>query len=366
MIIKAEGKEKMKRKLWILSGIIVIVLVAAAGVFWWMTQQPLYTPGMVSSGQNLRDPLTPPTQTGDPDYWQVENDIRLYHFATGSGRNVLVIHGGPGMPFREPMRGLEPLTSEYTFNYYDQRGCGQSTRPFNKFASNNMYENMTNLDKTLGLGAQIADIERIRQILGEDKLILIGHSWGGFLASLYAAEFPDRVEKLILISPANSLVMPQPDGESDLFTSVRLKLPEGDRSEYDAFLKDYMDFNKLFTRSEADLIAMNETFGKYYMAVVNLPENAQIKQGEPGGWMTWGMYVSMGQRHDYRRLMRKVTAPVLVIHGADDLQSEAASRLYSDTFPNSQFAVIQNSGHFSFQQQPEEFSKIASGFLKAR
>ena len=90
---------------------------------------------------------------------------------------------------------------------------------------------------------------------------------------------------------------------------------------------------------------------------------AEIKQGEPGGWMTWGMYVSMGQRHDYRQALKKVTAPVLVIHGADDLQSEAASRLYSDTFPNAQFAVIKNSSHFSFQQQPAEFAKLVTDFL---
>jgi len=355
----------MKRKILFISGIVVILLLSVGAFgFWWMTQQPLYTPGMVRAEQNLRGPLTPPAQTGDPDYWQVEDDIKLYHFAEGTGRNVLIVHGGPGMPFREPLAGLASLTGDYRFIYYDQRGCGKSSRPINKFTSQNMYENMTTLDKTLGLGAQIADIERIRQILGEEKLILIGHSWGGFLASLYAAEFPDHVEKLILISPANSLVMPQPDADSDLFASVRTRLPEDRVAEYDAFMKEYMDFNKLFTRSEQDLIDMDAKFGKYYLSVVNLTEDKIIEQGEPGGWMTWGMYISMGQRHDYRDLMRKVTAPVLVIHGTDDLQSEKASRLYSDTFPNARFAAIQGVGHFSFQEKPGQFEDIVDKFLR--
>lgn len=354
----------MKRRIWMIGILVVILLLAAGGgFFWWMTQQPLYTPGMVNRGENLRAPLTPPAQTGDSEYWQMENDIRLYHFKEGSGRNVLIVHGGPGMPFREPMAGLSTLAGEYSFHYYDQRGCGLSTRPFDRFTSQNMYENMTLLDKTLGLGAQIADIERIRQILGEEKLILIGHSWGGFLASLYAAEFPDRVEKLILISPANMLVMPSPEADSDLFTSVGSRLPKDKLDDYNAFMKDYMDFNKLFTRSESDLIAMDTRFGEYYMSVVNIPVEQTIKQGEPGGWMTWAMYISMGQRHDYRNLMRNVTAPVLVIHGADDLQSEAASRLYSDTFPNAKFKVIQKAGHFSFQEQPEIFGKYMKDFL---
>lgn len=357
----------MNRKTILMIMLVIVVLLAAgAGGFWWMTQQSLYQPGMVSAGQNLRSPLIPPAQTGDPDFWQVEPDIQLYHFAQGAGRNVLIIHGGPGMPFREPMAGLEPLTGAYRFHYYDQRGCGKSTRPIDRFESQNMYENMTRLDQTLGLGAQIADIERIRQILGEDKLILIGHSWGGFLASLYAAEFPEHVDALILISPANSLVMPQPDADSDLFASIRARLPEGQLAEYDAFIKDYFDFNKLFSLSEADLIARDEKFGQYYISVVNIQADEAIQQGEPGGWMTWGMYVSMGQRHDYRAALKKVTAPVLVLHGADDLQSEAATRLYSDTFPNAQFAVIENASHFAFQQQPEQFAQLVTDFLKGK
>ena len=76
------------------------------------------------------------------------------------------------------------------------------------------------------------------------------------------------------------------------------------------------------------------------------------------------MYISMGQRHDYRDALRKVTAPVLVIHGADDLQSEAATRMYVDAFPNADFAVIQNAGHFSFEDQPEQFSSLLKSFLE--
>jgi proline iminopeptidase len=120
---------------------------------------------MVRAGDNLRAPLAPPEQPQNSPAWRVEEDIDLFHFAEGEGRNVLIVHGGPGAPYAEPWTGLEPLTGTYRFHYYDQRGCGQSTRPINSFASTNYYENMTNLDRTLGLGAQIADIERIRQLL---------------------------------------------------------------------------------------------------------------------------------------------------------------------------------------------------------
>jgi proline iminopeptidase len=206
----------------------------------------------------------------------------------------------------------------------------------------------------------LADIERIRQIQGEEKLILVGHSWGGFLAALYAAEFPERVAALILVSPANALVMPQPEADSDLFASVRQRLPDERRAEFDAFMKSYLDFGSLFQKSEADLVAMNQQFGTYYQTVADTPP---LEQGEPGGWMVWAMYVSMGTRHDYRGALKNVKAPVLVLHGAEDLQTEAASRGYVDAFPNARFQVIEHAGHFAFDEQPTAFAAAVGAFL---
>jgi pimeloyl-ACP methyl ester carboxylesterase len=82
-----------------------------------------------------------------------------------------------------------------------------------------------------------------------------------------------------------------------------------------------------------------------------------------GGWMMQAIFFSMGQKHDYRDALRKVTAPVLVLHGENDLQPEEASRNYANAFPNSKFQVIKNAGHFSFYDQPAEFSRLVGEFL---
>jgi len=342
--------------------VIVLVIVIAVGVFWFLSTQPLYNPGMVSRGKGLSAPLEPPSQLSGSSTWLVEDGIELFHFNEGEGRDVLIVHGGPGMPFSSPIAGLQPLTDEYRFHYYDQRGCGQSTRPIDRFSSSNTYENMSELDRTLGIGAQIADIERIRRILNQDRLILIGHSWGGFLASLYAAEFPDRVETLILVAPANVLIMPQPDADSDLFASVRSRLDEDEQVEFDAFMGDYMDFKTLYNLSEQDLVKKQLDFGEYYAKVLGVTADFP-DQGDPGGWMVWAQYVSMGQRHDYSTSLAVVDVPVLVIHGGGDLQSEKASRLYADSFPNASFEVISGADHFSFEQQPDAFADIVRSFL---
>jgi pimeloyl-ACP methyl ester carboxylesterase len=79
--------------------------------------------------------------------------------------------------------------------------------------------------------------------------------------------------------------------------------------------------------------------------------------------MVWAMYVSMGTRHDYREALKDVKAPVLVVHGADDLQTEEASRTYVDALPNARLHVIEDATHFSFYEQPEAFAAVIGEFL---
>ena len=80
--------------------------------------------------------------------------------------------------------------------------------------------------------------------------------------------------------------------------------------------------------------------------------------------MVHAMYFSMGKEHDYRDDMKNVTAPVLIIHSADDFQPEKRSRIYADAFPNSRFEVIEGASHFSYKQQAERFAALLKKFLK--
>jgi proline iminopeptidase len=354
----------VKKKIAIIVFLLLVLILIASVFLWYFMGKPLYRPGMVRMGENLRAPLTPPRQPDDENFWTVEKDIRLYHYSDGVDKNVLVIHGGPGYPINEPLPGLKPLTDNYRFIYYDQRGCGKSTRPVSSFSSSNYYRNMTTLDKTLGIGAQVADIERIRRITGEEKLVIFGHSFGAFLASMYAAEFPENVKAMILVSPANVLVMPVEGG--DLFETIERRLPKELKNEYAQFLKEYFDFGRIFSKTETDLVSLNSKFAKYYAAAyksLSLSIPTQDQLAGAGGWMVQAMYFSMGKRHDYRKSLKNVKAPVLVIHGENDLQPEKASRTYTDCFPNSKFHVIKNAGHFSFSERPDEFSITIGKFL---
>ena len=352
----------MKKWILITLGVVVVIAIIGGLYFWNSMNQPLYEPGDLSTEGYLRSPLEPPDQADEGDFWQVEPDIQLYHFSAGEGRNVLVLHGGPGQPSHEPWPGLESLNGEYKFHYYDQRGAGKSTRPVDAFETQNYYENTTQLDQTLGLGAQIADIERIRRILGEEKIIIIGHSFGAFQAALYAAEFPERVESLILVTPAPLLKMPM--DYPGLFENIEARLPKDMLADYQRWQEEYLDFGDIFSQTEDELVALNEEIADYFLAVGGISQQ-QLPEGvRPGGWMVTATYLSMGRAHDYRSAMDVVASPVLVIHAGDDIvQAEEASRSYLEVFPQAQFVVIEEAGHFVFFDQPKEFGKVIGGFL---
>ncbi|MDC7247838.1 MAG: alpha/beta fold hydrolase, partial [Sphaerochaetaceae bacterium] len=263
-----------------------------------------YIPGQLAdSGE-----LTVPDQEGD-SYFIMDDQTRLYRFSTGEGEPVLMIHGGPGVPFAGPWEGLEGIEG-YQFHYYHQRGCGLSTIPFEGF--NGSYpDNMKLLESRLGLAENLKDIERIRMILGVEKIILIGHSFGGFLAALYAAEYPERVSRMILVEPADMLRLPNAHGGMN---QVEEYLPDELKKEYKAFTKEYFNFGRLFKRSEGELAGLNNGYARFYLAALEerYPgSTGSLVTGNPdytGGFASFAMFFSLGRKYDLREEMKKIVS----------------------------------------------------------
>ena len=357
--------KKIVKRLLIGVGIIVVVIAIAVGYMFWQMGQPLYKFGSVSNLENLRSPLEPPEQNGSTT-WHVESDISLHYDVYGKGLPIVIVHGGPGIPYANAWKGLKPLEEDYAFYYYHQRGAGDSTRPIDKFDSKNYPKNVSELDETLGIGAQIADIERIRRILNQERLLLIGHSFGGFIAALYAAEFPIRVEKLILVAPAGMLT---PQKGNNLFDALRLKLPEEDRTQYDSLMKEYFNFGNIFSKTESDLADLHTQVGQYILKGMGYDSSKIGTPPTPGGWSTFAVYFSTGRSPDYRDAVWHITAPTLIIHGDDDDITLNGSRQYGKFIPNAKFVSIgcsdesTISGHFIFDDCPDQFAAAVRDFL---
>jgi proline iminopeptidase len=107
-----------------------------------------------------------------------------------AGKPALVVHGGPGSgatpwwtQFFDPAR--------YRVVLFDQRGCGRSLP----------HASEPGIDLSVNTTAHlIADMEALRRMLGIERWLLLGGSWGSALSLAYAVEHPEQVSELVLWS----------------------------------------------------------------------------------------------------------------------------------------------------------------------
>ncbi len=355
----------MKRK----TIMIIVTTLIILGITGYFTLKvlfsgPLYNPGDLTEKSQYSHLLKEVNRKDNPNSFTLNEGISLNYFTKGVGKPVVVIHGGPGIPHQEAWSGLDSLTAEYKFYYYDQRGCGKSTRPFDKFESNNFYKNISALNTNLGLPAQVSDIEQIRRKLGIDEITIIGHSFGGFLACLYAIEFPDRVEKLILVTPAD--VIKIPSETNGLYGAVEKHLPANKLEEYKSYLKEVFDFKNIFLKSEQELSDLNKKFTEYYYFATNNNTSESLTDPEIGGWVQNAVFLSMGKKHDYSEYFQRIKVPTLIIHGEEDIIPVESVQLYIDNIPNCRLETIPEAAHFSFNEQAKRFGEIVKNELKKK
>lgn len=136
----------------------------------------------VSASLRQLYPSVEPYETGTLD---VGDGHSIYFERCGKrgGKPAVFLHGGPGGAISPAYRGLfDP--DAYDVLLFDQRGCGKST-PHASLDANTTWH-------------LIADLERLRELVGVKKWLVLGGSWGSALGLAYAQTHPDRVSELIL------------------------------------------------------------------------------------------------------------------------------------------------------------------------
>lgn len=346
--------------MWIAVSLVAIALVALALVAAKrMFEAGMFTPGTVEARiAKAGETLTPLPADSASDRWSVAPGVDLHHEAFGSGEDVLLVHGGPGFPYERPPRAALRLAERYRVHLYDQRGCGRSTRPIRTAPQGSFYAGLTTVEQKLGFAEQIADIERVRRRLGRERIVLVGHSFGGLIAALYAAEFPEHVRALVLVAPAPLFVMPQ---QSDLFTLIRARLPASEHARFDAYMAGYLDFRKALTLDEASLSRHYGEMRTYYRLAEGAPPEPD--RGDAGGWMTLALFAGLGRRHDWRPALARITAPTLVVHGGRDMQPEAASAAIASQIRGARLVTFADSSHFVLEDAADAFADTMTRWL---
>lgn len=152
----------------------------------------LYVMVLRPSGSHFPE-VIPYTNT---KYWQLPTGSVVAYSEFDPPRGVAVrpeaivyLHGGPGVrqgPFDQDIYGSFAANGFHVF-LYDQAGSGLSGF-------------LPHL-RDYTVARSVADLEAIRQKIGVERMILVGHSWGSTLAASYMAKFPTHVAKAVFHSP---------------------------------------------------------------------------------------------------------------------------------------------------------------------
>ena len=108
------------------------------------------------------------------------NGVRLHYSVAGEGEPLFLLHGVPKTSYHW-RRVIPLLTPYYTAIAPDLRGLGDSERPPGGFDMKNMAE----------------DIAQLATHLGYEEFLIAGEDWGAAAAYQVAAQYPERVKKLI-------------------------------------------------------------------------------------------------------------------------------------------------------------------------
>jgi pimeloyl-ACP methyl ester carboxylesterase len=126
----------------------------------------------------------------------VVDGAELYVLARGADRSAPVLvwlHGGPGGAERPLFRYFNgELEDHFVVAYLDQRGAGRSFDPDADPRRLTVARHLADLDVV---------VDHLRRSLGRETVALVGHSWGGALALLYARDHPEKVTGVVGVSP---------------------------------------------------------------------------------------------------------------------------------------------------------------------
>lgn len=266
----------------------------------------------------------------------------VYSVTVGVGPTLLTMHGGLGLDHTLFRPWLDPLGEECRLVYYDHRGHGRSPR----LASFEGCSHATWAD----------DGDALRASLDVPRFIVLGHSYGGFLALEYALRYPDRLAGLVLSNTAPAmhhgevvLANAERRGGPKMLERVRRLLTEplpGDEAMAEAFAEVLPLY---FHRYDPDIGARMLTDLQPCAAAFN-HGNARCLPD-----------------YDVRDRLGGIQVPTLVLSSADDwiMPVEHGGDVLAKGIPGACHVVFERSGHFPFIEEQEAYLAAVSGFISA-
>lgn len=252
---------------------------------------------------------------------------------------LFLLHGGPGHDHSYFKPWLSPLARRFQLVYLDHRGNGRSERTGTHTYN---YEQMA------------ADIDGLRTYLGLDRINLLGHSFGGMLALTYAVKYQHNLEKLVIASSTAS--------RNESLVEARQNAAARATPEQKAIV------NKLYDAQ----ITTQEEFVEWWRVCLPMfyrnPDPGQIAAELDRTVFAFEVSQYMGRHetpsYDMRSRLAEITVPTLVIGGRHDwVTPPSQSIVIAEGIPDARLFIQENSGHFGFAEDQDEYLQTLTKFL---
>lgn len=271
--------------------------------------------------------------------------VRVDGDLAGKRAPLLLLHGGPGGALWQHFPAL-PLAADRAVILYDQLDSGRSDAPG---------------DPANWTVDRFADeIDAVRSALDVKRLHLLGHSWGGIVATRYAARQPAGLQSLILqgvplsaaraAASVKTLLAALPDSGGALILANDPKAP-GYKAAMQVFMKTHLN------RTSMRDIALP------YMAPTPEDRGDALALAMTGGDLTAG-FSGVLKDFDDEPLLRRVAVPTLLLRGAHDIMTAADTRALLPLLARGSYAEIPAAGHMAQFDAPQAWRAAVGGFIR--
>jgi pimeloyl-ACP methyl ester carboxylesterase len=271
-------------------------------------------------------------------HWTIINDNPVNFVEIGEGRPLVFVHGLGGS-WPNWLEQLPVFGREHRVIAVDLPGFGHSPMP----------------GESITISGYARTLDALLGALDVDAAVVVGNSMGGFISAELAINFPQRVERLVLVSAAGISTYNH--------SGATRALPGLRRAE--RVIAAYAGW----IAAHSDTVARrpglrNATLGLVTSHPSRLPAALAAEQIRGAGKPGFMQALQANLDYDFRDRVPEIACPTLIVWGDRDrvITVRDADR-FAELIPGSRKVVFEDTGHLAMLERPAEFNALLAEFL---
>jgi pimeloyl-ACP methyl ester carboxylesterase len=258
----------------------------------------------------------------------------------GKGPPLVFIHGLSGS-WPNWLEQLPAFAAEHRVITLDLPGFGHSPMP----------------RETISISGYARMLDRLLDQLGVDAAAVVGNSMGGFIGAELAIAFPQRVERLVLVSAAGISTY---DHRGAVRTVPVLRRAERMLTAYTAWMA-----------TKSDTVARRPRLRDATLNVVTrhpsrLPAALAAEQLRGSGKPGFMQALEANLNYDFRERLPEIACPTLIVWGEDDrIITARDASVFEELIPDSRVVMYADTGHMAMLERPAAFNALLEEFLSS-